>query len=123
MNGNYACMAMHTALRKRCDSKITSAAYNIIHLIDVKPVRFNAWKILGNLVAKRLNQGDKPLVALKSSHAELEAAFFTVIRQATDKTERIPAEARSSMYALSCTMACFEKKDWEGMSAYLGEAG
>jgi hypothetical protein len=121
MDGSYACEAMHTALRKCCDSKITSAVYNIIRLIDVAPVRFDAWRMLGALVAKKVNQGHTPLDALRTSHAELEASFYAVVRQAHDKAERVPTEAHSSLYALSCAMACFKKEDWQGMAAYLGE--
>ncbi len=58
IEGIDACVCMHTALRKCCDSKITSAAYNLIHIIDIRPEKFDAWRILGNLVAEGMNRSD-----------------------------------------------------------------
>ena len=40
-----ACVFMHTALRKCCDSKATSAAYNLVHVIGHLnlPEALNPW--------------------------------------------------------------------------------
>ena len=69
---NDVCIAMHTALRKYCDSDITSAIYNLIHLIhDMKPRKLNAWLILGELVADRLNSQE---------YTNTEAVYYAIER-------------------------------------------
>lgn len=116
------CNFTHTALRKQCDSKITSAAYNLIHLIDVKPSRFDAWLFYGGLVAEKLRAGMAPVLAVRQAAETLDDMFFArVIRPAREKDERLPDHAQTIMHALYCTFACFSAGDWEGMAAYLGD--
>jgi len=114
-------MLMHTALRKACDSKITSCVYNLIHLIDIKPQKFDPWRFLGQLVADKLNAGEKPAAALRAAHKEFEDKFLDVFHDAKKKDEVAPDDVRTWMYALSSAMHCFSKQDWEGMASYLGD--
>ena|SRR5271170_3745045 len=120
IEGNDACMLMHTALRKCCDSKITSSVYNMVHLVDVKPDKFNPWGFYGRLVADRLNKGEEPEGALKAAHTELEDKFLDFWCEPSKEGDK-PAHARTWLYALSCAMHCFSKRDWEGMAAFLGD--
>lgn len=121
IDGSDACVFMHTALRKACDSKITSCVYNLVHLIDIKPKKFDPWCFLGKLVADRLNGGEKSVQALKAAHHELEDKFLDMIHVDQKMRDQVPENTIATMYALSCAMACFDKADWEGMAAYLGE--
>lgn len=134
VQGNDACVMMHTALRKCCDSKITSAAYNVIHLLcemDFKPHKFSPWRMYGTLVAERLkappsNPGLPKGLKLtrgasicKRAVADLDDRFVAVLREAKEKREVIPDNCRSALYALLCVLECFDDKDWIGMAAYL----
>jgi len=119
MTGSDACVCMHTALRKCCDSKITSCVYNLVHLVDVEPERFDPWRFLGQLVAARVNKGQKPEDALMDAHVEFEDKFLDSLDG--DKHGGLPREATAWMYALSCAMHCFSTRDFQGMAAYLAE--
>lgn len=122
IQGSDACVMMHAALRKVCDSKITSSVYNMVHLIGVKPDEFDPWRFFGQLVADQLNlHVKKPVEALKTAHTEFEDKVLNALHEAKTKGVEPPAEARTWLYALSCAMACFSANDWAGMAAYLGE--
>lgn len=121
LEGNDACMLMHTALRKSCDTKITSCLYNLIHLVDIKPHKFDPWRFLGQLVADKVNSGEKPVAALKSSHQEFQVKFLDLVQDAREKSEAVPEDVRMWLYAISCVMHCFSKQDWEGMASYLAD--
>jgi hypothetical protein len=117
---NDACVCMHTALRKCCDSRITSAAYNLIHLIHIEPSKWNAWVMLGRLVVERMEGGKKPAEALQEAIERLEDAFYDQAMKSREAGESEPDQARSIMYALRCTLECFSPKDIEGMAEFLG---
>jgi hypothetical protein len=124
LDSSDACMLMHTALRKACDSKITSAAYNLIHLIELKPDRYNPWLLLGELVADKRNAGMKPVTALQQSIVAMSDIFQDRLRKARDSTAEtvaVPDNARQWMLVLQCTLECFDKNDLEGMASYLEE--
>jgi hypothetical protein len=118
LDGTDACQLMHTALRKACDSKITSAASNLIHIIHITPEKWNPWRMLGALVAKELNAGKKPAAALEHAIAKLDDTYMDQVVADRDK-EKIPDGACSTMYALKCTLECFSKDDVKGMASYL----
>jgi hypothetical protein len=122
MTGSDACVYMHTALRKACDSKITSSVYNMVHLVKVEPHKYDPWRFFGQLVADRLNNGEKPWSAVVGAHAELENKFLDLLYPDVGrKPDDVPREATTWLYAFSCAMCCFSKRDWEGMAAYLKE--
>lgn len=125
LEGNDACMLMHTALRKACDSKITSSVYNMIHLVDIKPEKYDPWRFLGKLVADRLNEGAEPVQALGMAHTEWERRFLDFWLEGRKRDSDQPSapsdDARTWMYALSSAMHCFSDSDWKGMAAFLGD--
>jgi hypothetical protein len=115
------CLCMHTALRKVCDSKITSSVYNMVHLVAIKPEKYDPWRFFGQLVVVRLGANAPPAFAVRGAHAALEDEFVDVLIEAKGAGVEIPREALTWMYALSCAMHCFSARDWEGMASYLGE--
>lgn len=120
--GTDVCMCMHTALRKYCDSNITSAAYNLIHLIcdsSVKP-KHSPWRLLGRLTANRLNASVAPIPAVMAAVDNLDDAYFDhVVTPRRKKGKGWPKGARQWLYALQCTLQCFDESDWEGLVALL----
>lgn len=133
MSGSDACLMMHTALRKCCDSKITSCLYNLVHLVDVRPEKFDPWKIYGLIVADLVNARLPPKDSVKMARERLRERFNSVMEHAErDRRDRAiaretsipveaPREATTWMFAIDCALACFTEPDWEAMSEYLGE--
>lgn len=130
MVGSDACVCMHTALRKRADSSITSAAYNLIHVIcdtGIKPTKFDPWRLYGDLVAGHINDpktSDQTEVhACQLAHGALERVWSDIVMEHRKKEHPspIPNIARPCMYALYTTMKCFDQDDWEAMAEYLKE--
>ena len=124
LEGNDACMLMHTALRKLCDSKITSAAYNLVYLVDVEPHKFDPWRFFGQLVADHLNErvAHTPANAVKLAIEELDDAYWgNVTGPARERRETIPDDAQTWLHALSCTLQCFDAKDVESMAGFLAD--
>ncbi len=133
MTGGDACLMMHTALRKCCDSKITSCLYNLVHLVDIRPEKFDPWRIYGGIVADLVNARLPPKVAVKTAHERLRERFNSVMEHAerdrqarsiareTSLPVEAPREATTWMFAIDCALACFADSDWEAMAEYLGE--
>ncbi len=132
MNGSDACLLMHTALRKCCDSSATSALYNLVHLCKVQPNKFSPWLFFGNLVVEHLANKSAPsrkagrhgkpvLYALKKAHQELPDRFFSEVLDIAKEAGTVPFEAERWLYALKCTMDLFNDDDWERMGAFLSE--
>lgn len=119
MDPYYACQLMHTALRKLCDSAITSAMYNVIQLVEVEPEEMNAWVTYGKLVAQQVNAGIKKTQACKAAMAGLLATvedhFFK------DRSKEPPKDARSALYAIHSILRCFGEGDWIGMAGFLSD--
>jgi hypothetical protein len=113
LDGPDVCACMHTALRKCCDSPITSAAYNLIYLIDLP--EFDPWQFYGGLVAELLGAGEKPVEAAVGAARTLEDKYMSFVR------EKGGNPRRQALLALSCTFECFNEKDWEGFAAFLAE--
>lgn len=119
-----ACMVMHTALRKCCDSKITSAVYNLVHLIcamNIKPEQLDPWRLLGELVVEQMTNDGAPAVALRRAAKKLTDRYMDRYCEARDKGLALPSEQLCAMHALACSLACFDDKDWAGMAEYLSE--
>lgn len=124
MDGSEACALIHTALRKCCDSKITSAAYNVIRMIETPRHldRVNPWRLLGKAVAKRLDEDAKPVVALRAAVDHLLDDYY-------DELDKMPYSEREGarnktidqLHALQCTFQCFSKDDLVGASWFLKE--
>jgi hypothetical protein len=121
MTGSDACLMMHTALRKCCDSKITSCVYNLVHLIDVKPAKFDPWRFFGEQVAYRVNAKIPPKQVVEYVYERYRDSFMELLEKAERAGDRPPREAMTWMLALDCALACFTKDDWAEMVEYLGE--
>lgn len=113
------CVCMHTALRKICSSKITSAAYNLIHLIkNIQPPELDPWVMFGELVAKELRSNKtEPYKAIETAVSCLEDTWFDAQQKATPAF--MCGDARTWMYTLLCTLRCFETIDIACMGTYL----
>lgn len=122
LEGPDVCVALHTALRKLCDSKPTSCAYNLVHLIcnlQITPFKFDAWRAYGELVAYRINAGDKPMIAARKTAAELVDSFLEMCTVAKQDKECEPDNCRTALYSLTCILDCFDEKDWKSFIGYL----
>jgi hypothetical protein len=128
ITGTDACVMMHTALRKCCDSSVTSAMYNVIHIIDI-PEPINPWIMLGNLVAAHIDEpaGRKSSgrsrgeAALRKAASELDKEFYDQVAKMKREEIVVPSNAAPSMYTLTCLFRLFSEEDWAGMGAYLDE--
>lgn len=118
-DGSDVCVCLHTALRKSCDSHITSAAYNLIHMIRVEPEKFNAWRIYGDIVAQLMSKGEKPLPAAKKAIELTDDAFYKEVEKARPAEGRPPEGSTAALHALLCTLRCFDANDWAGFVSYL----
>ena len=117
MSGSDACVAMHAALRKCCDSPITSLVYNLVHVIDVTPAKFDPWRLFGALVADALNKGRLPCDAVGEASETLDKAWHAVVRECPDT--RPPDNARPCLYALKSAFRLFSDEDFGAMAAFL----
>jgi hypothetical protein len=128
MTGADACVAMHTALRKCCDSPITSVAYNLIHMIgdaEIKPRSLDPWLMLGEMMAEQLAKGPGHSVEIVIEFAGKEELLrrWAATNDARRKAGRpdAPTRASNALHALVCTLRCFSRADIEGMTTYLDE--
>lgn len=106
-------MAMHTALRKACDSKPTALAWNTIYLMD------HAWGGYARLVADALI-GTKmpPIDAAKAALGWLGSLKLRE-RPGTEWLEKENAEHERR--TLAGILGTFRDGDWEGMLSYLDD--
>lgn len=121
-----ACILMHTALRKCCDSRASANAYNVIHLIcalRVEPRGLDPWLVLGENVAGVVNGWKSPLTGphLKECTEALEDLWHERMRQHRGEQRQAsePEHARNALYALLCAFRMFDASDWAGMATYL----
>ena len=123
LEGTDVCICLHTALRKYCDSKITSAAYNLIHLIcntKLKP-KHCPWHLFGDMVAEIMSAGQRPLMAVKHSIHHLDDQYFKRVIEPRRKKGKsaYPKDARTWLHALQCTLECFDEHDLGAFVALL----
>lgn len=132
ITGDDCCVAIHTALRKCCESKITTATYNLVFLIgDLKlPARWDPWLAFGKLVARRINAnaaaGEQVSAvvcrdAIQYAIGQLEAPFTKLRSIAREKNRVIPEGHHHALYALRYTLQCLRPDDIESMAALLVE--
>lgn len=119
-------VCLHTALRKFCDSSITSAAYNLIHLIceaNLKP-KHCAWHLLGELVAEQMNAGREPLVSIRSAISNLDDQFFERVTKPRREQGKQgdPKSSRLWLHTLQCTLKCFSDGDLQSFVSLLEES-
>lgn len=119
-----ACMMMHTALRKCCDSKPTSVMYNAIHLIcalEIKPRNLDPWLVFGELVAEIVNTSRTRIVGgdVKDAANKLDDAWWERNKKRKERDRPSPDNAQPSMYMMTSVFRMFDANDWDGMAAYL----
>lgn len=114
LEGHDVCCLIHTALRKCADSPITTAAYNLIHVIHVKSERFDPWLMFGTMVAERL-QDMTPQEAFAHALEGFDDRFFSLADHSSD----YPDGCRHLAWALEGVLRCFSKADIAAAAAYL----
>lgn len=122
-----ACRMMHTALRKACDSKATSIAYNVISIVcalAIKPRSLDPWLVLGELVADAVNaENDKDVKftaqGLKECVARLDDEWWKRNKKRKERDRPSPDNAQPSLYALVSVFRTFDASDYNGMAAFL----
>jgi hypothetical protein len=94
---------LHTALRKLCDSKITSAAWNMMYLLSPATTQ----EFYGT-IWKRLEK------------VEREAEYEEIVKQVrlaiTKDFDYIGSNEKALVY---CVFCCFDKKDWDSYCSYV----
>lgn len=102
---------LHAALRKCCDSKVTSLLWNVIGLLDEK-----VWEMYLDHVWVRLQVAEK--TGTDFSHVLKEASLSF-----EDEVYRRPAERRQinnqHLSVLALTFELMATEDWEGYVAFL----
>jgi len=63
----------------------------------------------------------KNSVALAGALDKLDDKFHDIIMTARNEGVELPEHARSTMWALLCTLQCFDDEDIVGMAAYLND--
>ena len=124
-DGSDVCVAIHTAMRKYCDTPITTAAYNLIHLIcEAKlKAKHSPWRLFGDSIAEHLNHNPEVDVAniAKRAANSLDDLYFKHIAAPRRKEgkDAFPKGVRHWLYALQGTLRCFDESDWAGAVEYL----
>lgn len=114
--------ALHTALRKACDSTPTSLAYNLVSLIDDSSrlraawglYRARAWHHLSGVGVEVVD----PVNCLKLAAADLG---FHGPEDVWRENRGYIEKAGPALTALLITFEGFDDGDWEGFAAYLIE--
>lgn len=96
----YVFSAMHTALRKLCDSKLTSAAWNAFHVIGDDTRAWLVKAVTDAIKAKPLTT-DVALISAIKTELNGEDAF--------GKHERM---------MIACMLEAFTHNDWLGMLGF-----
>jgi hypothetical protein len=134
LTAHEACYAMHCALRKVCDSPLTSALYNLVHLCE-SPVDSiqSPWEFFGEKVAVCMNEGLDPVEAVEkcigakgSSWDRLGSTYLDYLRAAREKgpmrlNEDAEGKLRQWGYAFESMLRCLSKDEIGRMAAYLAE--
>lgn len=126
VTGLDACICIHAALRKCCHSPASNALYHLIQIIDVKPEKFDPWRLYGILVAERLahpNPVFKKDPRSKLAEDALQTAAGRLEDELVHRTKDCPEDAPDSGNpALQAIIALFQlltAEDWAGMAAFL----
>lgn len=103
LNPSDVCASLHVALRKACDSTVTSALWNLIHVLDDDVM--HAWIEVGKAIVEELNAGSVPKEALRS-----------VIYR---KTPNLHRQAHHAYRAIRLLVEMFDEKDLEAAVSFL----
>lgn len=111
-------MALHTALRKACDSKATSAAWNLIEILN------EPWSIYLDLLLKELKEAKRPSLSdLREFTLDLWHPFGEIDQIVRDDRGSAARKDRRLITALGCVFEMFDDVDWHGYGSYLDEYG
>ncbi len=102
---------VHTALRKACDSTITSIAYNMIHATN------GPWGAFVSLVYSQFNWS-RPEESFAERVDEL-SEWLPTTNELKEVGHELTGEERSMLIALILTFKLFDGDDWKGACAYL----
>ena len=102
--------ALHTALRKACDSSPTSAAWNCINAIKATP-----WKSFLKHVVAGFEDFETPVPSPKPYH--INPAWGEKLREVALGWE--PYGQGHEAMTLFCIFECFSKGDWHGFASWL----
>lgn len=118
-------IALHTALRKGCDSSPTSAAWNMINYMDPY-----MWGLYLELLLEELRKIEKPSIGdLRDLTCDLWDPFGEIDKQWRDDNTLLPAEVhrnrkdRTLITVMGCIFDSFEENDWFGYACFLKEIG
>lgn len=100
--GDEVYCAIHTALRKGCDSKITSAMYNAFHGLSPEARRWVCEPI-------------ETVLNSKNGYATVEE-FVTAVKTACIAAER---NHQAETVMIQCMYALFDDRDWDGYLTFL----
>lgn len=103
---------LHTALRKCCDSKPTSALWNLIYVCD------DGWGWYLEQFHKRLKKAETEEGVIRAAK---KAATCTDLSTAEGEYEVVPDGMRHEVYGLLCVMAMFDEHDWAGFISFIVE--
>jgi hypothetical protein len=110
-------MNMHTALRKLCDSKATSALWNAINIVSDETTTYFFTKMQKELTGKEFEDKESAykfiarlwMHMLDASHDDFEYNYEWKEQDFN----------MSEFHLLSCIGGCMSKDDWLGMCAYM----
>lgn len=125
MTGDDVCVLMHTALRKACDSKPTTAAYLLIHMIENRTGHVNPWPLLGKMLAEQIAEDHDPELVLVQiigdgrSNSPWEREWTRMEDLATGDHRLRSDEYRRWLDATISVFALFSAEDWRGMVEFL----
>src|SRR3990172_8844305 len=106
-------MAMHTALRKACDSPPTTLAWNAIYLME------HAWAGYARLVADALVGSKK--TPIEATRAALQWLDSLKLRERPGVEWLEKENAGHERWTLAGILQTFDGDDWEDMLSYLDE--
>lgn len=127
LDGSDVCVSIHTALRKCCDSKTTTAAYNLIHLItgaEESLVNYlNPWLMFGDRVAYWLAAQMSPKEAWGHAIEELDERWRDKLLERMSKgmSPSDYSREKTYLYTLLPLFQSFSEREIEGAVTFLHE--
>lgn len=112
ITGRDASLMMHAALRKCCDSKISSALYNFIYLQDNLSNELHPWIVFANQIAMRI---------ISNNNDSRIEVFHDIISEDYELMNGF-SQKSPGLYihnTLFCILHCFNNDDIINMLAYI----
>lgn len=102
---------LHTALRKCCDSRPTSLAWNVVSLVGP------AWTYYCQLVTKQLLAGEYPVQAASKAAIDLDGAFAARHEEGMEWLRQVDGPCQ--LQVLIFILEEFSDLDWECFVSYI----